>query len=292
VSLPTEAAFEAARRFGEPLEKQPVGGGCIHPALRVSGPRGRGFLKLGGAAPRGALEVEARGLEWLDARAGGALRLPRVLARGAGAEPWLLLEWLEPAPAPDAAWAALGRGLAELHRAADGGWGWEHDGFIGPLGQDNGAEDGWAAFWMRRRLGPQRRIAEESGTLPGAEESWEALDAALPDLLAVAEEEGPSPLHGDLWGGNAHAMGDGGVALVDPAPYRGHREVDLAMARLFGGFPAVFFAAYEEAWPLRAAGVERRCACYQLYYLLVHLNLFGHGYAPGTERALHRVLAG
>lgn len=288
MTLPPEVARAVERHLGGEVTARRVGGGCIHAAFAVRGAGGAAFLKLGGDHPPEVLQAEARGLEWLGSRAAGTPRVPEVIAEGEG---WLLLEWLEPAPASEAGWRALGGALATLHRATGPGWGWERDGFIGSLPQDNRVEASWAAFWLHRRLEPQRKRAEESGLLPGSSAEWEALAAELPGLLSVAEEEGPSPLHGDLWGGNAHPIGAGEVALVDPAPYRGHREVDLAMARLFGGFPNAFFDAYAAVWPLQD-GVERRRACYQLYYLLVHLNLFGSGYAPGTAQALHEALGG
>jgi fructosamine-3-kinase len=86
-----------------------------------------------------------------------------------------------------------------------------------------------------------------------------------------------------------HAGPDGRPVLVDPASYHGHREVDLAMSELFGGFPADFQAAYREAWPLPQGYAEVRRPLYQLYYLLVHLNLFGRGYLEGCLAAARRV---
>jgi protein-ribulosamine 3-kinase len=95
-----------------------------------------------------------------------------------------------------------------------------------------------------------------------------------------------SLLHGDLWSGNVLVTGDGVPALVDPAAYRGHREVDLAMMHLFGGFEAAVFEAYEAAWPLGPGFRERREPWYRLYPLLVHLHLFGAGYLRGIESAV------
>lgn len=291
MTLAPGVAVEIERRLGAPLSVSAVGGGCIHPAFRVAGAGGQAFLKTGGGAPAEVFEVEAAGLRWLRERAGGAPRVPDVLARGGEPEPWLLLEWLQPGTATAGEWAALGRDLARLHRSPDGGWGWERSGFIGSLRQENGGTSDWASFWQRHRLEPQRRRAARRGLLPGRPRDWEALGRALPAMLEVAEREGPSPLHGDLWSGNAHPTEEHGVALLDPAPYRGHREVDLAMARLFGGFPEAFFQAYEEEWPLRRTGERQRRACYQLYFLLVHVNLFGQGYVRRAEQALGEALA-
>jgi fructosamine-3-kinase len=85
-------------------------------------------------------------------------------------------------------------------------------------------------------------------------------------------------------------VAEGEPAIIDPASYHGHREVDLAMAMLFGGFAPEFFQAYEAEWPLEAAGLHERRAAYQLYYLLVHVNLFGSSYVPQVRAALHAAL--
>ena len=131
----------------------------------------------------------------------------------------------------------------------------------------------------------------ERGRLPGSERDWEILLARLPQVLAPAEEDGPSLLHGDLWGGNILAIGAGEPALIDPSVYRGHREVDLAMSELFGGFDREFYDTYDTLRPLRPGYRELRRGIYQLYYLLVHVNLFGDGYVAHTGATLRSVLA-
>ncbi len=185
----------------------------------------------------------------------------------------------------------LGRGLAALHRAgrADG-WGWMEDNFIGPLPQANAPAASWAEFWRTRRLEPQLELARRGGRMPGKAAEWDRLMDRLPELLAPAEADGPSLLHGDLWGGNVLAA-PGGPAIIDPAVYRGHREADLAMTELFGGFGDGFRAAYREAWPLQP-GYPARRAVYQLWYLLIHVNLFGGGYGARTAAVLREALAG
>ena len=72
--------------------------------------------------------------------------------------------------------------------------------------------------------------------------------------------EPPARLHGDLWGGNVLAGADGRARLIDPAAYGGHREVDLAMLRLFGAPSERVFAAYDEAAPLADGHRERVAA--------------------------------
>jgi fructosamine-3-kinase len=285
--LPEALRRSLEARLGPVGVARGVGGGSINHAARVEGPNGPYFVKYSDDAPSGIFAAEARGLEALAA-AGSELVVPRVLTICDDLEPdtpaWLALEWLEPAPRAAGFGERLGRGLAALHRSG-GAWGWEEDNFIGSLPQENAPAASWAAFWWARRLEPQLRLAHAAGRLPGREREWERLREALPRLLAPAEDDGPSLLHGDLWSGNVVASARG-PALVDPAAYRGHREVDLAMTELFGGFGADFHAAYDEAWPLRPGYREERRGVYQLFYLLVHVNLFGGGYVAQTAEVL------
>ena len=298
MTLPAATWRRLEARFGAVGGTRPVGGGCINPSLRVELPDGPAFLKYNDDPPAGFFPAEARALRALRAAADG-VRVPEVLAafdpaeEGAPGEPgWLLLEWIEPGAKGPGFDERLGRGLAALHRAADGRWGWEEDNFIGPLPQPNAPAKSWAEFWRDRRLEPQLRRALDAGHAPGDPRDWDRLLGSLPDLLAPAEEDGPSLLHGDLWGGNVLASSAGEPCIVDPAAYRGHREVDLAMSELFGGFSPRFRAAYDEAWPLLPGYREGRRAAYQLFYLLVHVVLFGGGYVGQTRSALREALGG
>jgi protein-ribulosamine 3-kinase len=283
------AAVEAAAGAGARVEAvEPIGGGCVTPAARLRLRDGRSvFLKWAGSGrfPDRLFTEEARSLRAL--RDSGAVQVPAVLGEHAR---WLLLEWLEPGPPGRGAWPRLGRELAALHRTRADRYGWEADNFIGPLPQSNARTAGWAEFWRERRLLPQLARARAAGFLDAGPDAA-AFDALLDSLdawLAPAAEEGPSLLHGDLWNGNVHMMATGRAALVDPSTAYGHREVDLAMARLFGGFDAAFYDAYAEAWPLHDGHDERR-DIYQLYYLLVHVNLFGSGYLALTRERLRRL---
>lgn len=302
MSLPPVLWRQLEERFGTIRSARPVGGGCVSPALRLELDGRTAFLKYDEEAIPGLFTAEARALRELRAAADG-LRVPEVLAlhdaaaTGHAGEPsWLLLEWLEPAPRGAGFGERLGRGLAALHRARGGdGWGAEEDGFIGPLPQSNAPAADWPDFWREQRLEPQLRHACDAGRQAGEPREWKRLFARLPELLAPAAEDGPSLLHGDLWGGNvlsvaAAGLGEAEPALIDPCSYRGHREVDLAMSELFGGFPPTFYASYREAWPLQPGYAESRRAIYQLYYLLVHVNLFGGGYAHQTRQALREAL--
>ena len=267
-----------------------VGGGCISPTARLETDAGRFFLKLGGPdLPDGLLPAEARGLRELAAA--GEVRVPAVVADGTGdasrdRPAWLLLEWLEPGSGSRDAWIALGTALAALHRHRADRFGADTDNFIGSLPQTNGWSDSWPTFWRDRRLEPQLRMAVDSGLMDNADRRrFDDLFDHLHELLAPGNDDGPSLLHGDLWSGNVHMTAEG-AAVIDPSVYHGHREVDLAMAGLFGGFPGDFFAAYDDEWPLAPGYRPTRRAVYQLYYLLVHVNLFGSGYVGRTRSTL------
>jgi protein-ribulosamine 3-kinase len=294
MSLPEALTAALASELGPIVGVRPVGGGCIHPAVRLETAEGLVFVKYGGRSSHDVFAVEAAGLEALRSAA-HELRVPAVVScsqPGSGEVAWLALEWMEAGPSSSGCAERLGRGLARLHGVRRREWGWERDGYIGPLPQPNAVALSWAEFWWSRRLEPQLALAERSACLPGTRAEWDRLASRLDDLLAFAEADGASLLHGDLWGGNVIALASGEPALVDPAVYRGHREVDLAMTELFGGFAPRFYAAYRETWPLAAGYTEVRRYVYQLYYLLVHVNLFGGGYLGQTAAMLRRVLQG
>jgi fructosamine-3-kinase len=262
-----------------------LSGGCISAAARIEDAAGTPFfLKWGESDETPDLFVEeARSLRALERT--GAVRVPGVIAESAA---FLLLEWLEPGSARPDAWARAGRALAHLHRTHTAEFGWEHDNYIGSLPQSNAWQRDWPAFWRDARILPQLERAYAAGHF--AADERKRIDGhldGLPSLLAAGQTDGPALLHGDLWRGNVHAMANGDLALIDPSSSWGHREVDLAMAHLFGGFDPAFFAAYEQASPL-ADGSARRRAAYQVYYLLVHVNLFGSGYCRSVVTAVEK----
>jgi fructosamine-3-kinase len=277
------AAVEAAAG-ARAQSAEPVAGGDVSRALRVGLADGRRlFVKYREDAPAGMYRAEAHGLGWLAEA--GALRTPGVVAVGDAAPPrFLALEWIDRGRRGSAHDEALGRGLAALHRAGAPSFGLAEDNFIGSLPQPNAPRETWPDFYGARRIEPLARRAVDGGALPRrAMAGVERLRARLPDLCGPPED--PARLHGDLWSGNALADAGGAPVLIDPAVYGGHREVDLAMMRLFGGFSGAVFAAYAEAHP-PAPGHEDRVDLYQLYPVLVHVCLFGGRYARTAERIL------
>lgn len=279
----------------------PVAGGCIHQAMRVRTADGRLlFVKTNGADALPLLQAEADGLAALSAAAPLELRVPQPLACArVGRQAVLVLSWLDLAGGGAAAvgWSALGRGLARLHRHSlsarcgvgddPGRFGWARDNAIGSAPQANGWLDDWAQFLVERRLAPQlRQLENQLG--PDAFLRGELLLERVPGWLAGHRPE-PCLVHGDLWSGNAGVLNDGRGALFDPAVHRADREVDLAMARLFGGFPETFFKAYGDEWPL-AKGHGHRLPLYNLYHLMNHASLFGGGYIGQAQRRINDLL--
>ena len=252
------------------------GGGDINDASRVETRDGRTiFVKHNDDAPAGMFAAEADGLAWLaESR---AIKTPDVLAIG---DTWLALEWLEPGARPRGFDEALGLGLAALHKAGAERYGHARDNFIATIPQDNRAAASGPAFWIERRLVPMidRAIATR-----GAPASWRDRARSLEDQIP---DEPAARLHGDLWSGNVHCT-DGSPALIDPAVYGGHREIDLAMLALFGGLSETIARAYHEAHPL-ADDWRARLPLWQLYPLLVHTVLFGGGYGAQVEAILRR----
>lgn len=262
-----------------------VSGGDINDAFELGlADRRSVFLKTNARAPLSMFAAEAAGLEFLgQAR---ALRVPEVLAVSPANEgpPFLLLEFIRSARTRADYDVTLGRGLASLHRFGAPRFGWQQPNFIGSLAQENREAASWPEFYREQRLEPQLRLAEAAGhARKELRRRFEHLFDKLSELVGAPEL--PARLHGDLWGGNVHVDELGAPCLIDPAVYGGHREMDLAMMRLFGGFSERVFAAYAEAFPL-SAGHAERVPLYQLYPLLVHVNLFGESYLGSLQRAL------
>jgi fructosamine-3-kinase len=287
-----EAIGEATRRPFRATEVSPVGGGCIHQAVRLSGNHGGSagsfFAKANERARADLFAAEADGLAALAQTR--AVRVPAVVARGeSGDHAFLVLEWLELGALDAASGARLGTQLAAMHRETRDRFGWARDNYIGATPQENTPGDDWHAFFRDRRLHPQLRLAARNRLPSRLIDRGERL---LADCEAFFRGHRPaaSLLHGDLWGGNAAALGDGTPVLFDPAVYAGDRETDLAMAALFGGFPPDFASAYQDAWPL-PDGHRTRRGLYNLYHVLNHANLFAGGYVRQAEESIGRLLS-
>jgi fructosamine-3-kinase len=294
---------------------RPVAGGELNDAYALGLSDGRSlFLKTSRQAHAGSFVAEAAGLRWIADAVGGPL-VPEVQAVIDSGDPrMLILSWVRTGPLSSEGAERLGRELAALHRAgapAHGapppppppppppvttpvttrsGHADDRAMFVGPIRLPTNSDPAvsWAEVYANLRVLPVARLAEDRGALPaGAMRTLELLCERLLALGGPAEP--PSRLHGDLWGGNVIADTSGVPYLIDPAAYGGHREVDLAMLRLFGGPGERCFAAYEEAHPL-SEGHAERIALWQLFPVLLHAALFGGGYGGQAVQIARRYL--
>ena len=281
--LPPTLQHEVEEALGQPAEQiRQINGGSIHRALRADTPKGAFFVKYSlGKAAAALLQSEEAGLKAL--RGQSPLHVPEVVSAfyGEGFS-FLALPFLEEKVPTAQDWEQLGAGLAELHRRTNPQFGFTADNHIGRLPQPNAPVAGtsWAAFYQDRRLRPQVNLAIRSGLLwPGADSSFERFYQQLPSLFP---EEPPALIHGDLWSGNVLLPASAPPSLIDPSVSYSHREMDLGMARLFGGFSPRFFEAYQAHYPLQP-GYQERVPYAQLYYLLAHVNLFGRSYTQQVK---------
>lgn len=262
-----------------------VHGGDVAVAYAVTLDDGRTvFAKTRPQAPPDFFGTEASGLAWL--RAAGAVPVPEVLAVSDDRPNLLALEWVEEGRTRGGTDAALGTALAALHRAGAPCFGREDRRTTGSRGLPNEPTPTWVDFYRDSRLLPLADLARRGRALP---------EPTLTALVRVADRLGdldvppepPARLHGDLWAGNRLVDRRGASWLIDPAAHGGHREFDLAMMRLFGGFGPDCFAAYHEAFPL-APGWEARVPLHQIAPLVVHAVKFGGGYVAAATDAILR----
>ena len=274
------------QRLGaRPVEWTPVSGGDVARAERVVLDDGRiVFAKTHDAPPDGFFTTEAAGLSWLAES--GSVQVPAVLS--VDDDPaHLALEWITEGAPDDDTEPALGRALAGLHRSGAPSFGREDRRTTGSRGLPNEPCDSWAEFFATQRLLPLARIARDDRAL--GVDTVRAIDRVADRLEDLGgDPEPPARLHGDLWGGNRLVGDDGSSWLIDPAAHGGHREFDLAMMRLFGGFGPACFGTYEEHFPL-APGWRERVPLHQLAPLIVHAVKFGGHYVPAVDEALSRL---
>jgi fructosamine-3-kinase len=267
------------------LKSQGLRGGEINDSYRIDLADGtRLFVKTHPQAPEGMYRDEAQGLQWLAQTK--SLTTPAIIAftdTQDTAHQFLVLEYLKSSSRQKSFDEDLGRGLAHMHRFGASCFGLDTPNYLATLVQNNSPCDTWAQFYAQRRLDAQLKIAMRKGAPLAWAAMFEKLYTRLDEL--VGDPEAPARLHGDLWGGNLHVGAQGEPCLIDPAVYGGHREIDLAMMRLFGGFSDKVFHSYHEAYPLQAEHHDR-VGLYQLYPLMVHFNLFGGHYADSVTRSL------
>jgi protein-ribulosamine 3-kinase len=284
--VPLEIAKAIQTVIGESIEGFSfLSGGCINKGGRLTTSGGSFFLKWNDEKKfPGMFAAEARGLALLHHAK--ALAVPVVVQAGsADGFQFLLLEYIKSAARSGSFWKHFGAGLAALHKNSAAYYGLDHDNYIGTLPQRNETNSSWINFFIDQRLKAQLKIAVDQNRIE--KEISKQFDVLFNKLSSLLPGESPALLHGDLWSGNLMVNSIGDPCLIDPAVYYGHREADLAMTQLFGGFDASFLHSYREVFPL-ADDFHDRFDLYNLYPLLVHLNLFGGGYKSQIVCVLKR----
>jgi protein-ribulosamine 3-kinase len=261
----------------------PLSGGDINSVYKLTSSEGDFCLKVNLAKKFPAMfEKEALGLNLL--RDNSDFTIPKVHSfNEVDSSSYLLLEYIQQSNKSSSFWNDFGNSLANLHRASNEAFGLDHDNYIGSLHQVNTKHKTWSEFYGEQRILEQTKLAFNAKLVDdtfvrNAEQLCSKLDQMIP-------EEAPSLLHGDLWSGNYMIDSNGNPAIIDPAVYYGHREVDLAMTKLFGGFGDEMYDAYNESFPLEQKWKDR-IQLFQLYPVLVHVNLFGGGYVNQASQII------
>lgn len=278
------------------LKKQSeIGGGDTNQAYRIEGVIEENsqnkavsfFIKFNQKSQFDMFAAEAAGLQEIEKAQ--AIRVPHVICSGVEKnQSYLVLENLSLAAGGADSAKRLGQQLARMHKVTSQQFGWSRDNTIGSTPQINTQIENWVDFWREHRLGFQLNLAKQNGASHSLYMKGEKLLNNL-EYFFTGYEPKASLLHGDLWSGNYGYLKNGEPVIFDPAVYFGDRETDIAMTELFGGFPAEFYSAYNEAWPL-AKGYQQRKVLYNLYHILNHYNLFGGGYAMQAERMMEQLL--
>jgi fructosamine-3-kinase len=265
-----------------------VAGGDINEAYYVRSRNRAFFVKLNRNVSADFFEFEKMGLERI--RQTNTIHVPNVYGIYTDEEKNIPMLWME--------WIAgeknrftddrLGERLAALHQAAGQAFGLDGKSFIGKLEQENKMMDNWAEYYRDYRLAGQLELGVNRKTITGRRKEMlmtlmENIDRWIP------ENPLPSLLHGDLWGGNWMIGKEGNPYLIDPSILYGDHEFEIAFTALFGGFSQRFYDAYTSVFPLSDTYEDKKLL-YQLYYLLVHLNMFGESYGPPVDRILQRYL--
>lgn len=257
--------------LGERIQKISVlTGGDINKVYRIDTSDKSYVLKLNRHPDALTMfQAEEKGL--LALRSTKTFHIPQIfLVDRENDTSFILLEYLKAKKKSNEYYEHLGRKLAQMHQTTQQKFGFESPNFIGTLTQLNKNRNTAYEFFIDMRIAPQIQMAKEKGFQLKIKGLFKNLETLIP-------EEAPALIHGDLWCGNVITDSRGFPSLIDPAVSYGSRETDIAMMLLFGGFPEKTFESYHECYPLKS-GWKNRIEIWQLYYLLVHLNLFGSTY--------------
>ena len=269
------------------VNKSRVSGGSIHQSYRILLKNKKEFfVKCHPNPPPNIFLTEAKGLEALAEKK--CIRVPSLQALGKN---YLALEWIHSSAPKEDFYPRMGKALAQLHKKnlKEMSFGWKYNNYIGSLPQSNTIHKNWSDFWFQERIHPQQLLAENF--LSSEDKNiLTKIGKNIENILRQSASDLPSPVHGDLWGGNHLCDESNHPVLLDPAFYYGHREADLAMTAMFHAYPKSFYTAYEKEYPLREGFWEKRIHLYLLYHQLSHLNHFGKSYIGAVRDSLKKLM--
>lgn len=265
------------------LSQTPIVGGDINDVYKITTSQGIFCVKRNykNRFPQ-MFSKETQGLQLLHENT--LFKVPKVIGITESEDmQYLILEFIESGRASKTFWEDFGENLARMHQSSSPTFGLAESNYIGSLVQSNNRHEKWASFYAEERILPQLKFAYNKGLIPDS--LLKATESLCSRFDSLIPSEPPALIHGDLWSGNFMTDQDGNPVLIDPAVYFGHREMDLGMMHLFGGFDRKLFERYNEVFPLETDWTER-LSLTQLYPLLVHVNLFGKSYVSSVQSAV------
>ena len=272
---------------GKIVNIKTVYGGSVNSTYAIFTEKEKCFVKINSrsAFPE-MFKKEAAGLELLNNYS--KIKTPKVLKIAEFEDTaFLFLELIENGVKRKDYWESFGRNMAKLHRNTNVNYGLEYNNYNGSLNQENTNNKDWISFFIEKRLKIQEKLGVDNNIIDKElRNQLSKFYIKLPELLI---EEKPALLHGDFWSGNFMVSSEGSPVIMDPAIYYGNREVDIAMSMLFGGFDKQFYKSYQKEFPLEKDW-EKRVEIYNLYPLLVHVNLFGASYTQRVKSILKRLV--
>lgn len=288
--LPTDFISHIKNKLINTLERdiqinkvEKVSGGSINESYKLSTNTVPFFIKVNSKKKfPGLFDSEEKGLNKLKSYS--RFYVPKVILKDHfNDSAFLILPFLERGQTTSSFWTLFAENLAHLHQQSAEYFGFDEENYNGSLIQINAKKLRWADFFVENRLMIQCKLARDNKIVDQAFVTQ--VEKIYPKIEHLFPVEKPSLLHGDLWSGNYMAGKDGETILFDPAVYYGHREVDIAMSLLFGGFDKQLYSRYNEIFPLEKEW-ESRVDIANLYPLLVHVNLFGAGYAKRVKQVI------
>ncbi len=264
-----------------------VGGGSINSAYLLGEPNQGVFVKTNRPNQLGMFLAEAAGLASLSEA--NAIAVPTVYCTGkTRGVAFIAMQALKIGRAKTASKQQFGSQLAAMHRFQKQRFGAAINNTIGYTQQVNTWHDNWFTFWRENRLNFQLDLAKNNGAAAALIDNGFDLSERFEVLFDSTPKA--ACLHGDLWQGNWGFDESGQPLIFDPAHYFGDRETDIAMTKLFGRASDDFYAAYQDAYPLRPDYAIRE-TFYNIYHILNHYNLFGGGYADQAQKMIQSVLS-